>query len=161
MRIIGLDPGLRHLGWGVIEQTPKGFRHISNGVCKSTGEEMPERLHSLFVQLRHVFDEFSPDEVAVEQVFVNKDGAATLKLGQARAVCLLAPAERGLPVSEYAPNRVKKTVSGSGHAEKAQVERMLTLQLGKFEFANADAADAVAIALCHSIWRGNIGRAVA
>jgi len=155
MRIIGLDPGLRHLGWGVIEEKPNGFRHIANGVCKSKGTDLPIRLHSLFKQLLAVFSEFRPDEVAVEQVFVNKDPVASLKLGQARAVCLLAPAECNLSVFEYAPNRVKKTVVGAGHADKAQVERMLKLQLGQIDFANSDASDAVAIALCHGIWRGS------
>ena len=150
MRIIGLDPGLRHLGWGVIEKRDSKLIHIANGVCKSSGDDLAIRLNSLFMQLTEVFSEFSPNEAAVEQVFVNRDGASTLKLGQARAVCLLVPAQAQTAVHEYAPNTIKKTIVGFGHAEKSQVQQMLKLQLGQIEFANADAADAVAIALCHA-----------
>ena len=155
MRIIGLDPGLRHLGWGVIEKRDSKFAHIANGVCKSSGDDLAAPLNSLFDQLTDIFSKYQPEEAAVEQVFVNRDGAATLKLGQARAVCLLVPERANAGVFEYAPNTIKKTIVGFGHAEKTQVQHMLRLQLGKVEFANADAADAVAIALCH----GHLGAA--
>ena len=150
MRIIGLDPGLRNMGWGIIEKRGHKMAHIANGVCRSSGDSLADRLSSLFTQLTEILTEYEPNEAAVEQVFVNRDGASTLKLGQARAVCLLAPAQVKIPVSEYAPNTVKKSVVGAGHADKLQVQKMLQLQLGRVNFANADAADAVAIALCHA-----------
>ena len=154
MRIIGLDPGLRHMGWGIIDSHGPKMVHIANGTCNSKGKDLAHRLTSLFDQLSEIITKYAPDQAAVEQVFVNKDGANSLKLGQARAVCLLVPARAGLPVAEYAPNRVKKTIVGAGHAEKTQVARMLQMQLGKVEFASADAADAVAIALCHAHFGG-------
>ena len=108
------------------------------------------RLHSLFVQLENIFENFKPDVAAVETTFVNKDGAATLKLGQARAIALLVPAKAGLAVSEYAPNKVKKAVVGVGHADKNQVAHMVKLQLPGVALNGVDATDALAIALCHA-----------
>jgi len=154
MRIIGLDPGLRHMGWGIIDSCGSKMVHIANGTCNSQGTDLALRLSSLFDQLTDIISHYAPDQAAVEQVFVNKDGANSLKLGQARAVCLLVPARAGLPISEYAPNRVKKTIVGAGHATKTQVARMLQMQLGRVEFDSADAADAVAIALCHAHFGG-------
>jgi crossover junction endodeoxyribonuclease RuvC len=150
MRILGIDPGLRNLGWGVIEVEGSRLRHVANGICKSTGSELAERLLSLHEQLTCIVALHTPQAAAVEQTFVNKDGVGTLKLGQARGIALLVPAQFGLPVGEYAPNKVKKTVVGVGHADKDQVAHMVRVQLPGVELAGADAADALAIAICHA-----------
>jgi crossover junction endodeoxyribonuclease RuvC len=150
MRVIGIDPGLRNMGWGIVDVSGTKCSHIANGVCKSQGTELSERLLSLHTQLSAVLQEFVPEAAAVEQTFVNKDGAGTLKLGQARAICLLVPAQFGLVVGEYAPNTVKKVVVGVGHADKKQVDHMVRLQLPNADIAGSDAADALAIALCHA-----------
>lgn len=150
MRVIGIDPGLRRTGWGVVDVEGARIGHVANGTCLSEGADLAGRLCSLHVQLTAVLLRFSPDAAAVEQTFVNKDAAGTLKLGQARGIALLVPAQAGLAVAEYAPNAVKKVVVGVGHAEKAQVAHMVRLQLPGVEFAGPDAADALAIALCHA-----------
>ena len=150
MRVLGIDPGLRRLGWGVIEVEGSRISHIGNGVCCSVGEDLAARLLSLHEQLSAVVVEMRPDTAAVEQTFVNKDGAGTLKLGQARGIAMLVPAQAGLNVGEYAPNTVKKTVVGVGHADKRQIDHMVRLQLPGVEIVGADAADALAIALCHA-----------
>ncbi|HMQ93656.1 MAG TPA: crossover junction endodeoxyribonuclease RuvC [Amaricoccus sp.] len=150
MRVIGIDPGLRRTGWGVVDVAAGGIAHVANGVCLSEGADLAERLCSLHVQLTAVLARHRPEAAAVEQTFVNKDAAGTLKLGQARAIALLVPAQAGLRVAEYAPNAVKKTVVGVGHADKAQVAHMVKLQLAGVELAGPDAADALAIALCHA-----------
>ena len=151
MRVMGIDPGLRNMGWGIIDVTGPRISHVANGICHtSTGVDLATRLLSLFDQLSAVLRLHSPDCAAVENTFVNKDGVATLKLGQARAIALLVPAQAGLEVAEYAPNAVKKTVVGVGHAAKQQVEHMVKLQLPGVVLAGADAVDALAIALCHS-----------
>ncbi|MFA3918628.1 crossover junction endodeoxyribonuclease RuvC [Ruegeria hyattellae] len=154
MRILGIDPGLRTMGWGVIESHGSRLGHIANGVCKSSGEDLGARLLSLHEQLVDVISLYAPDHAAIEQTFVNKDGAGTLKLGQARGVALLSLAQAGLSIGEYAPNRVKKTVVGAGHAEKEQVLYMVKLQLPGCEPAGPDAADALAIAMCHAHYGG-------
>lgn len=156
MRIIGIDPGLRRTGWGLIETSGSRISHLGNGVCESNGADLAERLLSLFDQLTRVLAEAAPDAAAVEHTFVNKDAAGTLKLGQARAVALLVPARAGLPVAEYAPNAVKKAVVGVGHAAKPQVEHMVKLTLPGVKLAGADATDALAIALCHA-WTSRAG----
>ena len=158
MRILGIDPGLRNLGWGVIESHGSKLSHVANGVCKSDGDDLGERLLSLHNQVTEVIEAYAPDQAAIEQTFVNKDGAGTLKLGQARGVALLTLAKAGLPVGEYAPNRVKKTVVGVGHADKKQVMHMVKLQLPGCNPENADAADALAIAICHAFYRGTADR---
>lgn len=151
MRVIGIDPGLRNMGWGIVDVDGSKLSHVANGVCKTQGSDaLANRLHSLHKQLSEVIEAFAPDAASVEHTFVNKSGTATLKLGQARAICLLVPAQFGLSISEYAPNAVKKTVVGVGHAAKEQVDHMVRLQLGNVKIANADAADALAIALCHA-----------
>ena len=133
-------------------------RHVANGVCRSEGAALAERLLSLHGQLSEVVATHAPDAAAVEQTFVNRDGAGTLKLGQARAIALLVPAQAGLPVAEYAPNTVKKSVMGVGHADKTQVAHMVRMQLGRVELAGADAADALAIALTHAFHAAQSGR---
>ena len=150
MRVIGIDPGLLNMGWGIVDVTGTKCSHVANGVCKSIGVGLAERLLSLHEQLTLVLEDFKPDTAAVEKVFVNKDGAGTLKLGQARAIALLVPAQFGLAVGEYAANTVKKVVVGVGHADKRQVGHMVRLQLPSANIANADAADALAIAMCHA-----------
>ncbi len=150
MRVMGIDPGLRNLGWGVIEVMGSRLRHLGNGICHSSGADLATRLLSLHTQLTEIMREYAPDMAAVEQTFVNKDGAATLKLGQARGIALLVPAQFGLAVGEYAPNTVKKTVVGVGHAEKAQIAHMVKVQLPGVEISGPDAADALAVAICHA-----------
>ncbi|MDR9393651.1 crossover junction endodeoxyribonuclease RuvC [Roseovarius sp. SYSU LYC5161] len=150
MRFLGVDPGLRRLGWGVIDVDGPRLRHVDNGICVSEGGELAARLLMLHRELSAVVARFRPDAAAVEQTFVNKDGAATLKLGQARGIALLVPAQFGLPVGEYAPNRIKKTVVGVGHADKTQIAHMVRMQLPGVEIAGPDAADALAVAICHA-----------
>lgn len=156
---MGIDPGLRHLGWGVIETRGARLSHVANGVCHSGPEEdLAVRLLGLHRQLSEVIRLYRPDAAAVEQTFVNKDAVATLKLGQARGVALLVPAEAGIAVGEYAPNAVKKAVVGVGHADKAQVLHMVRLQLPGAVVAGPDAADALAIAICHAHHLQSAGR---
>lgn len=151
MRVIGIDPGLRNLGWGVIEADGVRLRHVANGTCHSVAScTLAERLLDLHRQLTDVVARFSPQAAAVEQTFVNKDAVATLKLGSARAIALLVPAQAGLDVGEYAPNAVKKTVVGVGKAAKEQVEHMVRMQLPGVMIHGPDAADALAIAICHA-----------
>lgn len=150
MRVIGIDPGLRRTGWGVVDVAGARPEHVGNGTCHSEGDDLATRLCSLHAQLAAILRRFRPDAAAVEQTFVNKDAAGTLKLGQARGIALLAPAQAGLPVAEYAPNAVKKAIVGVGHADKAQVAHMVRLQLPGVDLAGPDAADALAIALCHA-----------
>src|ERR1700704_2209646 len=151
VRILGIDPGLRRTGWGVIEI--EGNRLIFVG-CGSVEppDSLPlaSRLLAIHEGLARVLDQFKPAEAAVEQTFVNKDGVATLKLGQARGVAMLAPAMVGIAVAEYAPNQVKKTVVGAGHADKGPVLMMLKILLPKAEPKSPDAADALAIAITHA-----------
>ncbi len=150
MRVLGIDPGLRNTGWGVIAVEGPRLRHVANGIVRSEAGELAARLLVLYQGLRAVIAEHAPDAAAVEQTFVNKDATGTLKLGQARGIALLAPAEAGLAVGEYAPNAVKKAVVGVGHAGKDQVEYMVRFQLPGVVLAGADAADALAIAICHA-----------
>lgn len=150
MRVLGIDPGLRNLGWGVIDIDGSRLSHVANGTCRSEGTSLATRLLSLYEQLSIIVARYEPNMAAVEQTFVNKDGAATLKLGQARGIALLVPAQAGLEVGEYAPNTVKKTVVGVGHADKAQVAHMVKVQLPGAEIDGPDSADALAIAICHA-----------
>lgn len=160
MRVIGIDPGLRNLGWGVIDVAGSRLTHVANGICHSDAGDgdLARRLVSLHSQLTAVFQRFQPETAAVEQTFVNKDAVATLKLGQARGIALLVPAQFGLEIGEYAPNAVKKTVVGVGHAAKQQVDHMVRLMLPGAEIAGADAADALAIAICHAHHNQSAGR---
>jgi crossover junction endodeoxyribonuclease RuvC len=151
MRVLGLDPGLRHTGWGVIDAAGSRLVHIADGVAHAPSDQpLAVRLVALFRQVGAVLDRFRPDEAAVEESFVNSNAASTLKLGLARGVVLLVPAERGLPVVEYSANRIKKAVVGAGHAEKAQVQMMVRRLLPGFAVGAADAADALAVAICHA-----------
>lgn len=159
VRILGIDPGLRHTGWGVIETEGSILRHIANGTVRSTASlDLAERLNEIFDGLHTVIKDFTPDEAAVEETFVNKDARATLKLGQARGMALLAPVRAGLTVCEYAPNMVKKTVVGSGHAGKQQIGGMIAILLPTAKVTGPDAADALAIAICHAQHRKALTR---
>ena len=153
---MGIDPGLRRTGWGIIEFNNNQLRHIGNGVCKSaSSDDLSVRLLQIYLQLKEVIIFYKPTCAAVESTFVSKDAAVTLKLGQARGIALLAPAEAGLKVFEYAPNKVKKTVVGVGHADKAQVTHMVKMQLPSAIVDNSDSADALGIAICHA-YQGNL-----
>ena len=157
VRILGIDPGLRRTGWGLIAARGTKLSYLACGVVTSDGDlPLALRLRELHEGLTRIVTTHAPDEVSVEETFVNKDAQATLKLGHARAVALLVPALAGLPVSEYAANLVKKTVAGSGHAEKVQIQAMVRFLLPKAEFKVADAADALAIAITHASHRGAI-----
>jgi crossover junction endodeoxyribonuclease RuvC len=158
MRLIGLDPGLRLTGWGVIDVEGNRLRHVAHGVIKVSVEgSLAERLHELFDGVCGVVAEQKPVEAAVEETFVNINPGSTLKLGQARGVVLLAPARAGLPVYEYAANLVKKSVVGAGHADKRQIAMMVGRLLPGVE-AKADAADALAVAICHAHHRATAKR---
>lgn len=158
MRVMGIDPGLRFLGWGLIDVARGRLTHVANGICASEGDDLATRLLSLHRQLTEVVVRFSPDAAAVEQTFVNKDAAGTLKLGQARGIAMLVPAQAGIAVGEYAPNAVKKAVVGVGHADKGQILHMVRLLLPGVDVAGPDAADALAIAICHSHHVSTAGR---
>jgi crossover junction endodeoxyribonuclease RuvC len=151
VRIIGIDPGLRRTGWGVIESSGPRLSYIACGtVTSEAAEALCQRLAALFAGLDAVLAQWQPHEAAVEETFVNRDAHATLKLGQARGIALLAPARAGLTVAEYAPNLVKKTVTGSGHAEKAQIRTMIGYLLPRASPDSDDAADALAVAIAHA-----------
>lgn len=155
VRIIGLDPGLRNTGWGVIESEGSRLIYVADGAVHSDADApLAERLLQIHTQVLAVIREFSPDEAAIEETFVNADARATLKLGQARGAVMLAPAMGRIPVAEYAPNQIKKSVVGAGHAEKAQVKHMVKVLLPRAELNTADSIDALAIAICHAHHRG-------
>lgn len=157
IRIIGIDPGLRHTGWGVVESLGNSLHFIASGTVKSDAKmDLASRLCQLHEGLTSVLRSFMPHEAAVEHTFVNKDATATLKLGQARGIALLAPAQAGLPVSEYAPNAVKKAVIGVGHGEKQQIHMMVKVLMPRASFDSSDAADALAIAICHAHHRQSL-----
>jgi len=151
VRVIGLDPGLRHTGWGVIDVAGNSLRHVSDGALHSDAQlSLADRLCQLHDALAAVLSAWHPDEAAVEETFVNRNPSSTLKLGMARAVALLVPARAGLPVAEYPTNLVKKSVVGAGHAEKTQVQMMMRVLLPGCALNSADAADALAVAVCHA-----------
>ena len=165
MRVIGLDPGLRRTGWGVVDWRDGRLVHVANGACTTSrsagGGDLASRLAELHAQIDAVIVAQAPDAAAVELTFVSKDAVATLKLGQARAIALLVPAQRGLPVAEYAPNAVKKAVVGVGHADKRQIQHMVGRLLPGVRLGGPDAADALAVAICHAWTAGAGGRLAA
>jgi len=157
VRILGIDPGLRRTGWGLIESSGPRLSFIAAGTIRPReNAALPDRLADLFAGLCDAIDQWTPGEAAVEQTFVNKDARATLKLGQARGIALLAPARAGISIAEYAPNAVKKSVVGSGHADKAQIRAMLGVLLPRATPDSDDAADALAIAITHAHHRGAV-----
>ena len=155
VRLLGLDPGLQHTGWGLVESAGSRLRHLGDGVI-STDADLPlaERLSVIYRGLVALIAQWQPDEAAVEHTYVNKNPGAALKLGQARGVVLLAPALAGLRVAEYQAMEVKRAVVGTGHAEKPQVEAMVRRLLPGATIRRADAADALAVAICHAHHRG-------
>ena len=156
IRILGIDPGLRRTGWGVVALDGNRLSFLACGSL-ATDEKagLAARLLAIHDGLRRVVEQHAPHEAAVEATFVNKDAAATLKLGQARGIAMLVPAIAGLPVAEYAPNLVKKTIVGSGHAEKQQIRLMIKILLPKADPKTDDAADALAIAITHAHHRAS------
>lgn len=150
-RLLGIDPGLRHTGWGVIDVSGNRLTHVANGRV-STDDKLStaERLAQIHDGLAKVLAAWTPDEAAIEETFVNMNPASTLKLGQARGAAMLAPARAGLPVAEYATNAIKKAVVGAGHADKTQIQMMVARLLPGVKFAGPDAADALAVAICHA-----------
>ena len=151
MLLIGLDPGLRRTGWGVIEAEGNRLSHVANGSVTSDDKaDLGVRLKQLFEGLGEVLARYRPASAAVEETFVNKNPTTTLKLGQARGVVLLAPAVAGIPIAEYTPNMIKKALVGFGHADKDQVQFMVRRFMPGIVFESADAADALAIAICHA-----------
>ena len=168
VRLLGLDPGLRFTGWGVIDVDGNRLRHIGDGVIATDSEQpVPERLKTLHDALMALLARLRPDEAAVEETYVNRNGAATLKLGYARGAALLAPALAGVAVTEYGAKSVKKAVVGTGGADKDQVEMMVRRLLPGALIRRADAADALAVAICHAhhrasrlIWAGRVAQAI-
>jgi crossover junction endodeoxyribonuclease RuvC len=157
IRILGIDPGLRRTGWGLVEQDGNRLIYLACGSVETNERDaLGLRLVAIHDGLARIIQEFAPQEVAVEQTFVNANGASTLKLGQARGVAMLVPSRHGLEVAEYAPNLVKKTIVGSGHADKAQIRVMIGVLLPKADPQSEDAADALAIAICHAHHRTSV-----
>jgi crossover junction endodeoxyribonuclease RuvC len=157
IRILGIDPGLRRTGWGLIEADGNRLIYVACGSLETSEQAaLGVRLVAIHDGLCQVIDEFHPDEAAVEATFVNVNAAATLKLGQARGIAMLVPARAGLAVAEYAPNLVKKTIVGAGHGEKAQIRMMIGVLLPKADPRTEDAADALAIAVCHAHHRQSV-----
>jgi len=155
IRILGIDPGLRFTGWGVIDVEGSRLKHVANGTVKSDNSmTLAARLVQIHNGLMEVMAIYTPQEAAVENTFVNKDATATLKLGQARGIALLVPALSGIVVGEYAPNHVKKSVVGVGHADKHQIKAMIGILLPTCKLDSADAADALAVAITHAHHRG-------
>ncbi len=151
MRLIGLDPGLRHTGWGVIEAGGSRLRYVADGAVHTDASlPLAERLVQLHSGLSEVIAAFAPTAAAVEETFVNKNPTTTLKLGLARGVALLVPAQAGIPVAEYPANLIKKSVVGAGHAAKPQIQMMVRRLLPGCLTETADAADALAVAICHA-----------
>lgn len=151
VRLLGIDPGLRFTGWGLLECDGNRLRHLADGVIATDGDaSVPERLRVLHDALSALLILHRPHEAAVEETYVNRNGTATLKLGYARGVALLAPALAGIPVAEYAAKAVKRAVVGTGGADKAQVEMMVRRLLPGARVTRADAADALAVAICHA-----------
>ena len=156
MLIIGIDPGLACTGWGIVAKSGSRLSHVANGQVKTNAAApLPERLVVLDRELTDVILGYRPDAGAVEEVFVNTNAQSTLKLGQARGVCLLTLARAGLPVSEYATSLVKKALVGTGRAEKTQVQAMLKVLLPGVKLGGADAADALAVAIAHANMLGS------
>ncbi len=162
IRILGIDPGLRRTGWGLVESDGNRLIYVACGsLATSDRASLGTRLVAIHDGLAEVIEQFAPHEAAVEQTFVNTNAAATLKLGQARGIAMLVPARAGLTVAEYAPNLVKKTIVGAGHGEKAQIRMMIGVLLPRAEPETEDAADALAIAICHAHHRQSVMMRVA
>jgi crossover junction endodeoxyribonuclease RuvC len=157
IRILGIDPGLRRTGWGVLDVAGNRLSFVACGSVETLDRApLAERLVAIHDGLRRVIDAYAPHEAAVEATFVNKDANATLKLGQARGIALLVPGQAGLGVAEYAPNVIKKSIVGAGHGDKAQVRMMVGVLLPRADPKSDDAADALAIAVTHAHHRQSV-----
>lgn len=152
--ILGIDPGSRITGFGVISTTGSRHQFLACGCIKTQGDEMAERLHQIYTGLCEVIKTYHPSESSIEQVFMNKNANSALKLGQARGVALAALAAHDLTIAEYTPRRIKQAIVGYGGAEKNQMQHMVKILLNLEKSPQADAADALAIALCHANSRG-------
>jgi crossover junction endodeoxyribonuclease RuvC len=151
MRVLGIDPGLLNTGWGIIEQKGSSLKFIAAGVIETSAKcPLPERLVLIEKELDQILKQFKPDQAAIEETFVNMNAASSLKLGQARGVAMLVPARAGLLVAEYSTNLIKKSVVGTGHAEKDQIAHMIRMLCPDSGILSSDAADAVAVAICHA-----------
>ena len=156
MRLIGLDPGLRVTGWGILDAEGNRLRFVASGIVRSDEKlALSERLKMLHEGVLAVLKAYGPDEAAIEETFVNRNPASTLKLGQARGAVMLAPALFGVTVAEYTPNLIKKNIVGTGHAAKEQVGLMVRMLLPGSNAKTADAADALAVAICHARYRAS------
>ncbi len=157
MRILGLDPSLSCTGWGVIDVSGNKLKYIADGYIKTDAKApMTERLLQLHKELCDIIESYNPNEVSIEEVFVNTNAATSLKLGHARGVVMLAPVLKGIPIFEYEPTKVKKAVVGVGRAEKNQVLSMIKVLLPGSNPKNLDSADALAIAICHNSYRASV-----
>jgi crossover junction endodeoxyribonuclease RuvC len=162
MRLIGLDPGLRVTGWGVVDAVDGRLGYVADGALVTDDRlSLAERLKQIADGLAEVMARYRPDEAAVEETFVNRNAVSTLRLGQARGIAMLIPAQAGIPVAEYLPNLVKKTVVGTGHAAKQQVQLMIRMLLPGAALSTPDAADALAVAVCHAHHRQTAARIAA
>jgi crossover junction endodeoxyribonuclease RuvC len=162
IRILGLDPGLRHMGWGVIDSTGSRLSHVAHGVISTdSSEDLGPRLATLHRELTHTIAAVKPNAIAIEQAFVHRDPSAALKLGQARGIAFLVGAQASIVVAEYAPNQVKKSVVGAGHAGKEQVLFMVRRLLPACGVDQADAADALAVAIAHAHLAGSRAKMLA
>jgi len=150
MRILGIDPGSRITGFGVIEQKNRQFRYIVCGCIRMHTKEMPIRLKEIFAGVDEIITTYQPDVLSIEKVFMSRNPDAALKLGQARGAAIVAAVNQDLPVYEYAPTEIKKAIVGQGHADKSQIQHMVKLLLSLSDTPQVDAADALAIALCHA-----------
>lgn len=150
MRIIGIDPGLQRTGWGIVDAEGNRLTHVAHGVIRTDGKEtQAERLRDIYDELARMLELWRPEQAAVEETFMNNNPVSAIKLGQARGIALVAPAKFGISVAEYPANLIKKSVVGAGHAEKSQVQMMIKVLLPGVD-APADAADALAVAICHA-----------
>jgi crossover junction endodeoxyribonuclease RuvC len=157
IRILGIDPGLRRTGWGMVGIAGNALSYLGCGsVTTRDDDALAARLLAIHDGLMRILDEFRPDEAAVEATFVNRDAKATLKLGQARGIAMVVPAKAGVPVAEYAPNLVKKSIIGAGHGDKTQIRMMIGVLLPRADPASDDAADALAIAVTHAHHRQSV-----
>ncbi len=155
IRVLGIDPGSRITGWGIIDSDGRYSRHVASGHIRVDRDALPEKLGLIFRAVTAVIDDHQPAEMAIEEVFVSRSAGSALKLGQARGAAICAGVEQGLAVSEYSARFVKQAVVGSGAADKAQVQHMVGVLLNLKQTLQADAADALAVALCHAHMRAS------
>jgi crossover junction endodeoxyribonuclease RuvC len=157
-RILGIDPGSQNTGYGIIDADGNHSRCVCHGTIRVTGADLGERMQCIYTELTTVLDRYKPDEVAVERVFMHRNADSALKLGQARGAAITACAQHGVAVHEYTANQVKQATVGKGHAAKTQVQHMIKVLLCLGEMPPADAADALAVAICHGHFRQGLAR---